>query len=46
MKQSPGAGTTYDVSKPTQIVLTVAKKVTSVAMPSYIGSSLSLLRTI
>lgn len=26
MKQSPGAGTTYDVSKPTQIVLTVAKK--------------------
>ncbi|HFZ4443503.1 TPA: serine/threonine-protein kinase StkP [Streptococcus pneumoniae] len=39
MKQSPGAGTTYDVSKPTQIVLTVAKKVTSVAMPSYIGSS-------
>lgn len=46
MKQNPGAGTTYDVSKPTQIVLTVAKKVTSVAMPSYIGSSLSLLRTI
>ncbi|HEW2809955.1 TPA: Stk1 family PASTA domain-containing Ser/Thr kinase [Streptococcus pneumoniae] len=44
MKQSPGAGTTYDVSEPTQIVLTVAKKVTSVAMPSYIGSSLEFTK--
>ncbi|HGJ6436001.1 TPA: serine/threonine-protein kinase StkP [Streptococcus pneumoniae] len=44
MKQSPGAGTTYDVSKPTQIVLTVAKKVTSVAVPSYIGSSLEFTK--
>lgn len=44
MKQSPGAGTTYDVSKPTQIVLTVAKKVTSVAMQSYIGSSLEFTK--
>ncbi|HEW3465226.1 TPA: Stk1 family PASTA domain-containing Ser/Thr kinase [Streptococcus pneumoniae] len=44
MKQSPGAGTTYDVSKPTQIVLTVAKKVTSVAMPSYIGSILEFTK--
>ncbi|VRJ61228.1 Stk1 [Streptococcus pneumoniae] len=44
MKQSPGAGTTYDVSKPTQIVLTVAKKVTSAAMPSYIGSSLEFTK--
>lgn len=44
MKQSPGAGTTYDVSKPTQIVLTVAKKVTSVDMPSYIGSSLEFTK--
>ncbi|HEW8169759.1 TPA: Stk1 family PASTA domain-containing Ser/Thr kinase [Streptococcus pneumoniae] len=44
MKQSPGAGTTYDVSKPIQIVLTVAKKVTSVAMPSYIGSSLEFTK--
>ncbi|HEW9937425.1 TPA: Stk1 family PASTA domain-containing Ser/Thr kinase [Streptococcus pneumoniae] len=44
MKQSPGAGTTYDVSKPTQIVLTVAKKVTSVAMPSYNGSSLEFTK--
>lgn len=44
MKQSPGAETTYDVSKPTQIVLTVAKKVTSVAMPSYIGSSLEFTK--
>ncbi|HEW7578887.1 TPA: Stk1 family PASTA domain-containing Ser/Thr kinase [Streptococcus pneumoniae] len=44
MKQSPGAGTTYDVSKPIQIVLTVAKKVTSVVMPSYIGSSLEFTK--
>ncbi|HEU6742322.1 TPA: Stk1 family PASTA domain-containing Ser/Thr kinase [Streptococcus pneumoniae] len=44
MKQSPGAGTTYDVSKPIQIVLTVAKKVTSGAMPSYIGSSLEFTK--
>ena len=44
MKQSPGVGTTYDVSKPTQIVLTVAKKVTSVAMPSYIGSGLEFTK--
>ncbi|HEU7215520.1 TPA: Stk1 family PASTA domain-containing Ser/Thr kinase [Streptococcus pneumoniae] len=44
MKQSPGAGTTYDVSKPIQIVLTVAKKVTSVAMPSCIGSSLEFTK--
>lgn len=44
MKQSPGAGTTYDVSEPTQIVLTVAKKVTSVSMPSYIGSSLEFTK--
>ena len=44
MKQSPGAGIPYDLSKPTQIVLTVAKKVTSVAMPSYIGSSLEFTK--
>ncbi|HEW7684397.1 TPA: Stk1 family PASTA domain-containing Ser/Thr kinase [Streptococcus pneumoniae] len=44
LKQSLPEGTTYDVSKPTQIVLTVAKKVTSVAMPSYIGSSLEFTK--
>ncbi|MDU3188796.1 MAG: Stk1 family PASTA domain-containing Ser/Thr kinase [Streptococcus mitis] len=32
-------GTTYDLSKATQIVLTVAKKVNSISMPSYIGST-------
>jgi len=39
IKQSLPEGTTYDLSKATQIVLTVAKKVNSVSMPSYIGSS-------
>ena len=39
MKQSLPKGTTYDLSKATEITLTVAKKVTSVPMPSYIGSS-------
>ena len=39
MKQSLPEGTTYDLSKATQIVLTVAKKVNSISMPSYIGSS-------
>ncbi len=44
LKQSLPEGTTYDLSKATQIVLTVAKKVTSVAMPSYIGSSLEFTK--
>ena len=39
MKQSLPEGTTYDLSKAIQIVLTVAKKVNSISMPSYIGSS-------
>ena len=39
IKQSLQEGTTYDLSKATQIVLTVAKKVNSISMPSYIGSS-------
>ena len=39
IKQSLPEGTTYDLSKATQIVLTVAKKVNSISMPSYIGSS-------
>ena len=42
MKQSLPEGTTYDLSKATQIVLTVAKKVNSISMPSYIGSSREL----
>ena len=44
MKQSLPEGTTYDLSKATKIVLTVAKKVTSVPMPSYIGSSLEFTK--
>ncbi len=39
MKQSLPEGTTYDLSKATQIVLTVAKKVNSISMPRYIGST-------
>ena len=44
LRQSPAAGTTYDLSKAATITLTVAKKVTSVAMPSYIGSSLEFTK--
>lgn len=44
LRQSPAAGTTYDLSKALTITLTVAKKVTSVAMPSYIGSSLEFTK--
>lgn len=47
MKQSLLAGTTYDLSKATPITLTVAKKVTTVTtvpMPSYIGSSLEFTK--
>ena len=44
MRQSLPEGTTYDLSKATEITLTVAKKVTSVPMPSYIGSSLEFTK--
>ncbi|EID26313.1 kinase domain protein [Streptococcus oralis SK1074] len=44
LKQSPAAGTTYDLSKASTITLTVAKKVTSVSIPSYIGSSLEFTK--
>lgn len=44
LRQNPAAGTTYDLSKASTITLTVAKKVTSVAMPSYIGSSLEFTK--
>lgn len=44
MKQSLPEGTTYDLSKATPITLTVAKKVTTVPMPSYIGSSLEFTK--
>lgn len=44
LRQSPAAGTTYDLSKASTITLTVAKKVTSVTMPSYIGSSLEFTK--
>ena len=41
LRQSPAAGTTYDLSKATTITLTVAKK----GMPSYIGSSFEFTKT-
>ena len=44
LRQSPSAGTTYDLSKASTITLTIAKKVTSVVMPSYIGSSLEFTK--
>ena len=44
MKQSLSEGTTYDLSKATEITLTVAKKITTVPMPSYIGSSLEFTK--
>ena len=44
MRQSLPEGTTYDLSKATEITLTVAKKVTSVPMPSYIRSSLEFTK--
>lgn len=44
LRQSPAAGSTYDLSKASTITLTVAKKVTSVAMPSYTGSSLEFTK--
>ena len=44
LRQSPAAGTIYDLSKASTITLTVAKKVTSVAMPSYTGSSLEFTK--
>ncbi|WP_216730132.1 Stk1 family PASTA domain-containing Ser/Thr kinase [Streptococcus mitis] len=44
MKQSLPEGTTYDLSKATQIVLTVAKKGNSISMPSYIGSSIEFTK--
>ena len=44
LRQSPAVGTTYDLSKASTITLTVAKKVTSVAMPSYTGSSLEFTK--
>jgi len=44
MRQSLPEGTTYDLSKATEITLTVAKKVTTVPMPSYIGSSLEFTK--
>ena len=44
LRQSPAAGTTYDLSKTSTITLTVAKKVTRVSMPSYIGSSLEFTK--
>ena len=44
LKQSLSEGTTYDLTKATPIVLTVAKKMTTVSMPGYIGSSLEFTK--
>lgn len=44
MRQSLSEGTIYDLSKATEITLTVAKKVTTVSMPYYIGSSLEFTK--
>ncbi len=44
LKQSLSEGTTYDLTKATPIVLTVAKKVTTVPIPGYIGSSLEFTK--
>lgn len=44
LRQSLSEGATYDLSKETQIVLTVAKKAVTVPMPSYIGSSLEFTK--
>lgn len=44
LRQTPASGSTYDLSKASTITLTVAKKVTSVSMPSYIGSSLEFTK--
>lgn len=44
LRQTPAAGSTYDLTKASTITLTVAKKVTSVPMPRYIGSSLEFTK--
>ena len=44
MRQSLSEGTIYDLSKATEITLTVAKKITTVSMPYYIGSSLEFTK--
>ena len=44
LRQSLSEGATYDLSKATQIVLTVAKKAVTVPMPTYIGSSLEFTK--
>ena len=44
LRQSLSEGATYDLSKATQIVLTVAKKAVTVPMPGYIGSSLEFTK--
>ena len=44
LRQTPAVGSTYDLSKASTITLTVAKKVTSVSMPSYVGSSIEFTK--
>ena len=43
-RQSLPEGTTYDLSKATEITLTVAKKKTTVTMPNYIGYTLEVAK--
>ena len=44
MRQSLPEGTTYDLSKATEITLTVAKKMTTVTMPNYVGYTLEFAK--
>lgn len=44
LRQSLSEGTLYDLNDSSGIILTVAKKRTSVAMPNYVGSSLEFTK--
>lgn len=44
LRQSLSEGTLYDLNDSSDIILTVAKKVTSLPMPNYIGSSLEFTK--
>ena len=43
LEQTPAAGEQYSLNSKTKIVLKVAKETTSIEMPNYIGSTLSLI---
>ena len=44
LRQSLSEGTLYDLNDSSDIILTIAKKVTSLPMPNYIGSSLEFTK--